>query len=102
MKWTVIAAIILAVVLAGIDSKHGASPAPTAPASSTSTPTGAVHPVGSSAVQDGDVSAVCDAAGKPVSVSPNTAAGRARAAQLCASVNSDAATVASKLNAMGQ
>lgn len=94
MKWTIIAAIILAVVLAGISHKHTApSPAGVAPVSSH-----AVHSSGS----DGIVSAVCLADGTPTQISPSTAHGRAEAARLCAVANSDAQTVASKLNAEGR
>lgn len=110
MKWTIIAAIILAVVLAGMAHKQAPAVTPPAPASSTAAPVTApatgVAPVGNQAVRsddaNGTVTAVCAADGTPSDVHPDTATGRATARRLCASANSDAQIVASRLNAEGR
>ena len=109
MGKTLIAAIIIAIVLAGWASHHhGSSPAP-APASSHASTTstsgaGSVHPVGNQVVHesgpDGDVSATCQPDGTPTDVHPDTAAARTRARSLCASANADAQAVANQLNAV--
>jgi hypothetical protein len=107
MKWTIIGAIILAIVLAGMTHHAATPPAPPATPTATShAPSSGVAAIGNQAVRssdaDGTVSATCAADGTPTDVHPNTATGRAKARELCASANAQAQAVASKLNAEGQ